>query len=217
MVGIPLADALLAVPPLGPPGSHFIQPIMAQAEDSGVAPRLLSGLLHEQAPAPRQVGTELARVAAWSMLQEPIDHAALRLDALLDDAAGRHGVGHPRRLRTARRRQCRGIDLRRRIPRRAAGTELLDPVWSPPRPTVGTFADAVQSSPDEAAAWVWHAPADALGAIQIDLALHAAQHHDAHLVKYTLACFDAAANDPVEKRLYTAACARLHAWWMAQE
>ena len=47
---------------------------MAQAEDSGMAPRLLSGLLTAGADA--TVGrVELARVAAWSMLQEPTDHA----------------------------------------------------------------------------------------------------------------------------------------------
>ena len=101
--------------------------------------------------------------------------------------------------------------------RAALGSERLDPAWSPPRSTVDTLADALHAGPDEAAAWVWHASADELRAIQVDLAGRAAQHHDAHLVKYTLACFDAAANDPDEKRLYTAACARLHAWWVTQE
>jgi hypothetical protein len=65
-----LEDALLEVPYLGVPGSNFIFPLMSQAEDSGIAPRLLRGLQVDPAKAERV----LSRVAAWSMLQEPDDH-----------------------------------------------------------------------------------------------------------------------------------------------
>ena len=37
--------------------------------------------------------------------------------------------------------------------------------------------------------------------------------HDAHLVKYTLACLDAMAADPPAARLYLAAAATLLAFW----
>ena len=45
------------------------------------------------------------------------------------------------------------------------------------------------------------------------LATTAAVHPDAHLAKYTLACFDAAHADPPATRLYLAAAAFLGAWW----
>jgi hypothetical protein len=48
------------------------------------------------------------------------------------------------------------------------------------------------------------------------LATAASHHHDAHLVKYTLACIDAAASDPEQRRLYLAAAASLSGWWAQQ-
>jgi hypothetical protein len=47
------------------------------------------------------------------------------------------------------------------------------------------------------------------------LATAAAIAHDAHVVKFTLACLDAAAADPTQRDLYYAAAAHLHAWWAA--
>ena len=45
---------------------------------------------------------------------------------------------------------------------------------------------------------------------------HAAcAHRDAHLVKYTLACLDAAAADPDAARLFHAGAASLLAFWEA--
>ena len=48
-----------------------------------------------------------------------------------------------------------------------------------------------------------------------DLVAWAALHHDAHVVKYVLACLDAAAGDPDAAPLYAAAATRLAAWWWA--
>ena len=75
------------------------------------------------------------------------------------------------------------------------------------------FAEARGAGPEPAAAFVWHTPDAELPAIVADLAGYASAHHDAHLVKYTLACFDAAANDPSHRRLYLAAAASLSGWW----
>jgi hypothetical protein len=47
------------------------------------------------------------------------------------------------------------------------------------------------------------------------LATAAAVHHDAHRVKYTLACLEAAGDDPGAAPLYLAAAAHLNAWWEA--
>ena len=48
-----------------------------------------------------------------------------------------------------------------------------------------------------------------------ELATAAATSHDAHVVKYTLACLDAAAADPAAADLYLAAARHLLDWWTA--
>jgi hypothetical protein len=51
----------------------------------------------------------------------------------------------------------------------------------------------------------------------VRLVVGALLHHDAHLVKYTLACLDAASTDPNMANLYLAAAAHLAAWWERQK
>jgi len=46
-----------------------------------------------------------------------------------------------------------------------------------------------------------------------EVATWASLHHDAHFVKYTLACVDAARADPSQHDLYLAAALRLARWW----
>jgi hypothetical protein len=69
----------------------------------------------------------------------------------------------------------------------------------------------LEHAPGGAAAAAWHAPAQATTV----LATAAAVNHDAHRVKYTLACFEAAADDPAAERLYLSAAAYLNGWWEA--
>jgi hypothetical protein len=52
-----------------------------------------------------------------------------------------------------------------------------------------------------------------VGATITRLAGNASRHHDAHLVKYTLACLDAAAFDPAGRDLYLDAAEHLAQWW----
>jgi len=49
--------------------------------------------------------------------------------------------------------------------------------------------------------------------VRAALASAASAHHDAHVVKYTLACLDAADADPSHGRLHLAAAASLIGWW----
>ena len=65
-----------------------------------------------------------------------------------------------------------------------------------PEPVGVDALDALDASPQIAAAAVHHAPSSAVAAITTELASRAALHPDAHVAKYTLACFDAAAADP---------------------
>jgi hypothetical protein len=48
-----------------------------------------------------------------------------------------------------------------------------------------------------------------------ELATAASLHDDAHLVKFTLACLHAAADDPRYRSLYLSAALRLVTWWNA--
>ena len=84
--------------------------------------------------------------------------------------------------------------------------------FDPVDPAVDAVA-ALASDPATAAAAVHHADEDALGGIITELATRASVQRDAHLVKYTLACFDAAHDDPTEQRLFLTAAASLVAWW----
>ena len=82
----------------------------------------------------------------------------------------------------------------------------------PPRPRSDAF---VNVAPRDAAGAVYHADAGRIGEIRTAMATRAATHADAHLAKYTLAAFDAAARDPAAARLFLAAAAYLGAWWDA--
>ena len=77
--------------------------------------------------------------------------------------------------------------------------------WFSPRAVEASVDEALADSPAVAAAAAWHTadPARTLTA----LATSASLAHDVHRVKYTLACLDAAAADPVQRRLYLAAAA----------
>ena len=82
-----------------------------------------------------------------------------------------------------------------------------------PEPSGLPLSQALFDSPVAAAGAAWHDD-DFAGSAAV-LATAASVNHDAHRVKYTLACLDAATNDPRARRLYLAAAAHLNAWWYA--
>lgn len=67
-----LAASVAETPVLGVPGVTFIQPVMDQAERSGLAPELVGPAL---AGEPGRLGLELLRVSTESMLLDDPDHA----------------------------------------------------------------------------------------------------------------------------------------------
>jgi hypothetical protein len=202
-----LADALLEVPTLGLPGSNFIFPIMHQAEESGIAAKLLAGVLDGE---PASAGRDLARIAALSMLQESPDHAPYGWSHCLtmpQAVIALAGLGsEPRTAIAVAATYVVGF-------RAALGERSLDVGFQPPPAATTDLTEAIASGQADAAATVWHARDDALDEIVTALATRAALHHDAHLVKYTLACFDAATADPGYRRLYLSAAASLSGWW----
>lgn len=178
-----LHAALRAAPMLGRPGSDFIHPLMTQAQQPGIADRLLGPVLAARYDVPAALAT-VTRAAAWSMLfddptQAPYGwtHALTMPQAVLSLAGA--GV-------TARTALAVGATFALGF-RVAHGTAEL-----PTR--IATMA----------------APASV-----VDLATEASLHHDAHVVKYTLACIRAGEQDPAYAGLYLAAAAYLLDWWRA--
>lgn len=213
-----LVEALLDVPVLGPAGNNSIQPIMAQAEDSGLAPSLLSGVAEGPPDLPR-VRAEISRLAAWSMLQERSGHAygwshCLTMPQAVLAVAG---AGDPLDDRAAI-----AVAATHVVGFRAAlGHGELEPGYAPPEAPPSDFVTALDESPAAAAAFAWHTArgrdAEATTSLEIALAGRAARHHDAHFAKYTLACFDAADADPAERPLYLAAAAFLAGHWHSKD
>jgi hypothetical protein len=101
--------------------------------------------------------------------------------------------------------------------RATLGRVRLDPSWTPllgaPRDPIA----ALEGTVEEAVAAAWHATPGQEPLVVEALATRASLHHDAHLVKYTLACLDARRADPEAVPLFLAAAACLSAWWCAAD
>lgn len=204
-----LLERVCAVRPIAPPDSAFIAPLVEHAQSHGV----LEGLTDADGrfTAPRRPAFPLLRFAAQAMLQGPVDQTPYGWTHCLTLAQA------PLLLATA------GVDVGPATYVAAAylcahwaghgrGAVDLDRV---PEPVTEDLADAIAVGPETAAAAAWHAE-DRSRTVTM-LATLASLHHDAHRVKYTLACLDAAACDPAAARLYLAAAAHLNSWWEAKD
>jgi hypothetical protein len=201
--------ALAHTPQLGLPGSDFIFPVVNQVDRSGLARELINECI------PADVTTAAAvilRVAVRSMLQDDpayapygwthcltLPHAIFAVMPWLRD---------PPRAAAIAATYVVGF-------RAAEGNRDLDTGWEPdPRST--NLLDALEAEPEIAAACWYHAPETAVARALPELIGRAAIHEDAHLVKYTLACLDAAERDRAHRSLYVAAAASLAARWTRQ-
>lgn len=192
----------------GNPGSPFIYPVMSLVESSGLALETLDAATYSLDV--RSATRILLRVAAWSMLQDNPQHAPYGWSHCLTMPQAVLGIAST----CAQPRDAVAVAATYVLGFRATqGSTTLDPQWSPAAPTSKDALALLDGEPALAAAGVWHAPPAALSAITARLATRAALHQDAHLAKYTHACFDAASADPAAARLYLAAAAYLSAWW----
>jgi hypothetical protein len=204
-----LERALADVPGLGIPGSTFIFPLMHQVDSTGVARRLLGDAA--AGVTPDAAARVLLRTSARAMLLADPEHAPYGWSHCLTMPQAALAVANG------------GVDPQLAVD--VAGTFVvgfLAALLSEPLPATvdlpspgGTFAGAVAAGRDEAAGWVLHAPATAVGPTWTQIVTAASAHRDAHLVKYTLACLDAAQADPAAARLFQAAAASLLAYWEA--
>ncbi len=191
--------------------SSLIAPTLLAVEQSGDAARLLAGPV--QALSPKQAERVLLRVAAMSMLQD-------------DPARAPYGWTHCLTLPQALLANADvATDARGLVA--VAATEVLgfratmgkvtldaDAVPAPPAALAPRVSSRLSDvDPAAAAGAAFHAQAAAHAEVATVLATRAALHPDAHLAKYTLACFDAAARDPDAAPLFLAAAAFLGAWW----
>lgn len=205
-----LIEALRSVPAVEEPESFFIHPVMASVDGTGVAWQVLAKALpgldvDTAAPA-------ILRTAAWAMLSEPTTFAAYGWTHCLTMPQGVLGIAHacadPARAIAVAATHV--VGFRATMGRRPLLSQPPDD-----QPAM-TWRDALRAEPDVAAAAVWHATDTALPHVATELASRASMHRDAHYVKYTLACLDAAAYDPSHRRLYLAAAAALGGWWAQQ-
>lgn len=207
-----LVDALAGLPHLGVPGSAFIHPLMDQVETSSVAAEHLGPVLGAAASDPRAAARDLARVAAWSMLQEPDDHAPYGWTHCLtmpQAVMALLGAADARTLVAVAATHVAGFRTALAQRRLVAGSE---PTGEPG----DDLAEAIDAGPDRAAATAWAVAETEPQRVAGELAARAAGHPDAHHAKHTLACLDAAAADPEAERLHLAAAASLAGWWASR-
>jgi len=202
--------AALACPEsLGEPGS--IAPTMSLVDRSGLAAEVLSD--STSGLSVRDARRTLLRTAAHSMLQDDPSRAPYGWTHCLTMPQATLGIA----------RFCTRPDHAVAVAstyvlgfRSTLSNTPIDPKWQPARPRRGRVVDPaelLERGPQAAAAAMWHAESEQRPALIRHLAGVAASHHDAHLAKYTLACLDAARDDPDGARLYLAAAAHLAAWW----
>lgn len=200
-----IARTLEDVRPIAPPASQFIAPLVLHAEASGVFDALVDD--EGRFAAPSVADHTLLRYASRAMLHGPPEHAP-------------YGWTHCLTLAQAPLLMAdRGADVGVSTYIAAAylaahwachGRGRLDPDHVP-APVEMSLEEAIAAGPETAAAVAWHHPAPSV--VARALASRASVHHDAHRVKYTLACLDAAAVDPPAASLHLAAAAHLASWW----
>jgi hypothetical protein len=201
-----LGEAVAALAPLPDPASTFIYPLMSGVEAAGVAEWL--GAATSRTP-PAKAMPVLQREAARRMLIESDDHVPYGWTHCLTMPQAALAIAprcrEPQHAVAVAATYVAGF----RCPLGRATGE-----YTPP-PPASDLPTALATAPALAPAAVWHAPTEAMNSVVATLAAEASVRHDAHLVKYTLACIRAATADRAGMRLYLAAAARLLAWWIA--
>jgi hypothetical protein len=201
-------DAVASTPLIHEPPETFIFPLMSFVDGKGIAAEQLAPL-DGVSPADRvDAGRAVLRVAAWSMLLEDDTYAPYGWSHCLTMPQAALGVAADATdpLVALRVAATYVVGFRSALADHPIGT-------TPPEDPGVSWRHALDDDRATAAAAVWHAPVDERGAVVSELASRASIQHDAHLVKYTLACIDAAADDPRHAALFLAAAASLSAHW----
>ena len=202
-----LAAALRDVPALGLPGSTFVYPLMHQVDEAGIGADLLAPAA--AGVSPRDAGPVLTRHAARAMVLAAPEHAAYGWSHSLTMTQGAVSIAarcrHPQRA----------VDVAATYLTGFLAGEATEPVPNTVRLASpgGTLSEALASGRRETAGWVLDSDPARTSELWAAVVSRASRQHDAHLVKYTLACLDATAADPGAGLLYLAAAASLLAFW----
>ena len=166
-----LTRALLDTPRLGVPGSDFIFPIMHQVDSKGVAAEVIGPVLGATTDL-SAAARAIARVAAWSMLQDNPAHAPYGWTHCLTLAQAAAGIAattqYPLRALAVAATHVVGF--------RAALSDTPVTDGYEPEPVGVDALDALDATPQIAAAAVHHAPRSEVAAITTELASRAALH-----------------------------------------
>ena len=207
-----LFEAIAACPHLGRPTIDFIAPIMQRVDGDDIA-ALLGPPVADQRVGLAAASREVLRAAAWSMILEPGAHSPYLWSHCLTMPQAVLAIA-PLAQQPARHLAVAATHVT--AFRSAFAARPLVPAFDAPAPEL-RLADAIDTGQEVAAAAAWHIGAEGRAAMVDELVNRAAVHEDAHLVKYTLACLDAAATDPDGARLYLAAAASLSGWWATDD
>jgi hypothetical protein len=203
------AHALARTPRLGLPGSDFIFPTVHQVDAGGQAHDVIAASLPPDLTA---AGNAILRVAATSMIQDDAAFAPYGWSHCLTLPQSVLGIIPWIESPTV----ATAIAATYVVGFRAAQSSRDIDMGRPPERTRVVARDGIDADPDTAASAVFHSSDAELATIIPELAARAGSHEDAHLAKYTLACFDAAARDPSHRNLYLAAAAYLGACWKSR-
>ncbi len=205
----------LSNPPKGTLGSQSIRGLVEAGERTGNADALFGDFIrHDLSRAQIDAAFRaVLRVCAHSMLQDDIQQAKYGWTHCLTLPQSACGLSS---LNTDRKLALAAALVWITAYRSVLSKRALDFNWTPARTKDATVLEALHSSPQVAAARVWHADEAELPEIRRTLATQASIRNDIHLVKYTRACFDMGSFDPMYSQLYLAAAAHLCALWIGE-
>jgi hypothetical protein len=200
-----LMERLAAPPPVHSP-SVYIAPTMLAVEANAYAEGLLADVTADLSVAAAE--RAILRTGALAMQQDDPAHAPYGWSHALTMPQGVLSCANASRDEEmlVRIAATHALGFRATLGKVSLRDE------PPPHPRFFSLFDV---EPIDAAGAVYHAAAHEIAGIKTALATRAATHRDAHLAKYTLAAFDAAARDPAAARLFLTAAAYLGAWWDA--
>lgn len=206
----------LANPTKGARTSASLRPLLQAGERTG-NPDALFGEFIRHDLTPEQIGAAfrgVLRVCAYSMLQDDLSEAKFGWSHCLtlpQAAFGLSTFNMDSKLALAATlvwiTAYRSVLSRRALDFGRTPAKIRESI---------SVAEALRTSPAVAADRVWHAEAAEVPLIMRKLATEASIRNDQHLVKYTRACFDMGAFDPLYKQLYLAAAAHLCALWIQE-
>jgi hypothetical protein len=212
-----LASILRAVPVVSPVGPGMVA-MMQATEQAGLPDRMLGDALLSNADEVRCESAlrTACRIAALSMLEDKpeaakyywthcltLPHAAWILTRCLPGRSFAAEAAHTAAIWVMAIRASQGNGNLKSLPE-------LEPVAM-------DLTEALLHSPRAAASVAWFARQDERPRIEQTIATEAAIRNDAHLVKYTWACLDAAVQDPIHAPLFHAAAACLCSIWCIEQ